>query len=276
VILEQFLVFVVAIFIGIISSMVGIGGGALMVPIMVLLLGIEPHQAVGTSLHVIILTATSSTIAYYMQRRIDFKTGLLMPLMTIPGSVLGAYTTKFISPKGLVGVFGAFLMFIALKMISSREKASKGVERNRYETKNEEEESIRILTDRDGNVFKYKPRLKLGLLLGLVAGFASGFLGIGGGALVVPILNLVVGIPIHIAVATSMFIMIFSSTFGATTHLLMGNVIPEYVVLLGIGVILGAQTGARIAKKLKASKLRMAFALVLMFIGLRMLLKALG
>ncbi len=275
-ILEQFLVFVVAIFIGIISSMVGIGGGALMVPIMVLLLGIEPHQAVGTSLHVIILTATSSTIAYYMQRRIDFKTGLLMPLMTIPGSVLGAYTTKFISPKGLVGVFGAFLMFIALKMISSREKASKGVERNRYETKNEEEESIRILTDRDGNVFKYKPRLKLGLLLGLVAGFASGFLGIGGGALVVPILNLVVGIPIHIAVATSMFIMIFSSTFGATTHLLMGNVIPEYVVLLGIGVILGAQTGARIAKKLKASKLRMAFALVLMFIGLRMLLKALG
>jgi hypothetical protein len=268
-------VFVVAIFIGIIAAMVGIGGGALMVPIMILLLGVEPHQAVGTSLHVIILTATSSTIAYYMQRRIDFKVGLLMPLMTIPGSVIGAYTTKFISPKGLVGVFGLFLILIAIKMITSkREMRSEGEKTDQKLVS--ERVATRTLIDRDGTVFRYRPRLKVGLLLGFLAGFASGFLGIGGGALMVPILNLVVGMPIHLSVATSMFIMIFSATFGATTHFLMGNLVPEYVVLLGAGVILGAQTGARIAKRLKASKLRTAFAVVLIFTGLRMLLKSLG
>ena len=274
----QFLVFIVAIFIGIIAAMVGIGGGALMVPIMILLLGVEPHQAVGTSLHVIILTATSSTIAYYIQRRIDFKVGVLMPLVTIPGSVLGAYTTKFISPKGIVGVFGAFLILIALKMLTSRERRKSENEEGSAlsEDLNKGGESTRTLIDRDGKVFTYRPKLKVGLLLGFSAGFASGFLGIGGGALMVPILNLVVGLPIHLAVATSMFIMVFSASFGATTHFLMGNLVPEYVVLLGAGVILGAQIGARTAKRLKASKLRKAFAVVLIFTGLRMLLKALG
>ena len=274
----QFLVFIVAIFIGIIAAMVGIGGGALMVPIMILLLGVEPHQAVGTSLHVIILTATSSTIAYYIQRRIDFKVGVLMPLVTIPGSVLGAYTTKFISPKGIVGIFGAFLILIALKMLTSRERRKSENEEGSAlsEDLNKGGESTRTLIDRDGKVFTYRPKLKVGLLLGFSAGFASGFLGIGGGALMVPILNLVVGLPIHLAVATSMFIMVFSASFGATTHFLMGNLVPEYVVLLGAGVILGAQIGARTAKRLKASKLRKAFAVVLIFTGLRMLLKALG
>ncbi|RLG53587.1 MAG: sulfite exporter TauE/SafE family protein [Thermoproteota archaeon] len=274
----QFLVFIVAIFIGIIAAMVGIGGGALMVPVMILLLGVEPHQAVGTSLHVIILTATSSTIAYYIQRRIDFKVGVLMPLVTIPGSVLGAYTTKFISPKGIVGVFGAFLILIALKMLTSRERRKSENEEGSAlsEDLNKGGESTRTLIDRDGKVFTYRPKLKVGLLLGFSAGFASGFLGIGGGALMVPILNLVVGLPIHLAVATSMFIMVFSASFGATTHFLMGNLVPEYVVLLGAGVILGAQIGARTAKRLKASKLRKAFAVVLIFTGLRMLLKALG
>jgi len=275
-VVAQFLVFIVAIFIGIIAAMVGIGGGALMVPIMILLLDVEPHQAVGTSLHVIILTATSSTIAYYIQRRIDFKVGLLMPLVTIPGSVLGAYTTEFISPKGIVGVFGAFLILIAFKMLISRERGkNEGVEKKVHEDP-KSGESLRTLIDRDGKVFTYRPKLKEGLLLGFSAGFASGFLGIGGGALMVPILNLVVGLPIHLAVATSMFIMVFSASFGATTHFLMGNLVPEYVVLLGAGVILGAQLGARTAKKLKASKLRKAFAIVLIFTGLRMLLKALS
>jgi len=274
VVLTQILVFVVAIFIGIIAAMVGIGGGALMVPIMILLLGVEPHQAVGTSLHVIILTATSSAIAYYMQKRIDFKVGLLMPLMTIPGSVIGAYTTKFISPKGLVGVFGLFLILIAIKMITSKREMRSGGKKTSQIVG--EGIATRTLIDRDGTVFTYRPRLEVGLLLGFLAGFASGFLGIGGGALMVPILNLVVGMPIHLSVATSMFIMIFSATFGATTHFLMGNLVPEYVVLLGAGVILGAQTGARIAKRLKASKLKTAFAVVLIFTGLRMLLKALG
>lgn len=199
-----------------------------------------------------------------------------MPLMTIPGSVLGAYTTKFISSGGLVGIFGAFLMLVAVRMIASRERSTEEVKEDRYEEKGENQETVRVLIDREGNVFKYKPKLKVGLLLGLIAGFASGFLGIGGGALVVPILNLIVGLPIHIAVATSMFIMIFSASFGATTHLLMGNVIPTYVALLGAGVIIGAQTGARIAKRLKASKLRTAFGIVLLLMGIRMLVKGLG
>jgi len=112
-------------------------------------------------------------------------------------------------------------------------------------------------------------------LISVLIGVLAAKLGIGGGSLMVPILNLGVGLPLHIAVATSKFIIVFTALFGAATHLRLGHVIPEYLALLGVGTVVGAQIGARIARRLKPSWLRKIFSIVLTLMGLRMVLRAL-
>ena len=259
-----------ALLIGIVSAMTGIGGGSLMVPLMVLLLDIPAHEAVGTSLTTIILTAISSSLAYSRQRRIDYKVAALMTIGTVPGSVVGAYITKYISPGGLIGLFGGFLLIVAIRMIYSGARGGRAPRRRPVRAGSWH----RKIVDSSGEVFEYNANARLGAPLATSGGLVSGFLGVGGGVLMVPILTLVVGLPIHLAVAASMFIMIFTSSFGATTHILLGNVLPLYVVLLGIGITIGAQVGARIAKRIRPTFLKMTFGFVVAFAGLRMVLKA--
>ena len=92
--------------------------------------------------------------------------------------------------------------------------------------------------DARGTIFEYDADLYMGLALLFLGGFASGFLGIGGGFIVVPILAVVMGLPMHIAVATSMLTMIFTSISGASTHIMLGNVIIAYAIPLVLGIVL--------------------------------------
>lgn len=263
---------VAAFLIGIVSAMTGLGGGSLMVPMMVILSGLTAHKAVGTSLCVIVFTALSSTLAYSRQGRVDYKLGAAMALGTVPGGIVGAYATKFVSPGRLGLIFGIFLVLVGLRMILSRvrrEGERKSARASGSRSWN------RRLVDSEGEVFEYEANVKIGAPLAFTGGFVSGFLGVGGGVLMVPILNLIVGLPIHLAVAASMFIMIFTSSFGASMHILLGNVVPTYVVLLASGIVLGAQAGAYLAKRAKPKYLRAAFGAVAIFAGLRMILKSL-
>jgi hypothetical protein len=135
---------------------------------------------------------------------------------------------------------------------------------------------VRRLQDSDGKEFEYFADLKRGMPISFFAGFFSGLLGIGGGTLMVPILHFVLCFPIHLAVATSAFTMIFTSISGVTTHLVLGNVRFDYALLLSVGVILGAQIGAYAAKRTSSKNLRRIFGVVLVVISLRMILKFLG
>jgi hypothetical protein len=111
-----------------------------------------------------------------------------------------------------------------------------------------------------------------GLILSFVAGVVSGLFGIGGGAVMVPVLMMVVGLPMHIAVAVSAFIMVFTSISGALTHLTLGNVITEYALYLSLGIVCGTQIGAAMARRLSTSMLQRVFAASLVVVGLRMIL----
>jgi len=252
-----------AFLVGIVSSMIGVGGGFLIVPILVLIYAISTHLAVGTSVVMIIFAALSSAFAYARQRRIDYSLGVILATGSIPSAALGAYATSFISPEGLASLFGVFLIIVAVRMLVAPDsgKAKRGSRIWGW---------VRMIKDAQGQVFDYEANMVPGMALSLLAGFASGFFGVGGGAVMVPVMVLVMTMPMHIAVATSMFIMIFTSVSAATTHIVLGNVLADSAIALGVGIVFGTQVGAFAARRLKARSLQRVFAVFLLVIGARM------
>ncbi|MEM2926111.1 MAG: sulfite exporter TauE/SafE family protein [Candidatus Bathyarchaeia archaeon] len=252
--------------IGILSSMMGVGGGFLAVPALVILFSVPFQQAAGTSLLMIVFTAISSTFAYFRQKRIDPGLGILLALGSVPGSSIGAYTTEFFGGKELSAAFGIFIALASLRMILNPRNPSS-------EARVLSERWRRRLVDATKKTFEYNANPLSCLGLGFFGGFASGLFGVGGGIVMVPAMRLLLGVPMHIAVATSMFTMIFTSIFGVLTHLYLGNVIPHYALLLALGVIMGAQIGALIAKQLKERRLQMFFGVLMIFVGIRMVME---
>jgi len=101
-----------AFFVGTVAALVGVGGGVFIVPLLSLVFGFSVHEAVGTSLTMIVFTSLASTLGYSRQRRIDYKIGLILAFTSIPGAFLGAYLTSFISTRMLGLIFGLFLILL--------------------------------------------------------------------------------------------------------------------------------------------------------------------
>ena len=264
---DMILLPIVAFFIGIIASMVGVGGGVFIVPFLTQVFDFNPVEAVGTSLAIIIFTSLSSTVGYSRQKRIDYKIGSILTVATIPGSIAGAYTATIIEPRLLGLVFGFFLLFVACQMMFRLPFLRP------LPAKTEKSWHRKIL-DFYGTIFEYDANVRLSFPLSFFGGFFSGLLGIGGGALMVPTMNLVANFPIHVAVATSMFTMIFTTISGVATHFLSGtNIHLDYVVFLALGVIFGAQVGTYLSKRASVKNLKRIFGVVLLLISVNMILK---
>jgi uncharacterized membrane protein YfcA len=268
---------ILGLVVGIVAAMLGIGGGVFVVPILQLLLGFDPILAAGTSLAMIVFKALSSTSSYARQKRIDYKVGLLLVTLTIPGAFVGAYLADAAAVAGarnaLRLIFALFLFYVASRMISSYRFGNLNLLRNGPKW-------TRKLTDSDEQIFTYSVDLGVGVVLSFFAGLAAGLLGIGGGALMVPILHFGLSLPMHLAIATSVFIMVFTSISGVASRVYFESVGTvqhinwTYSLLLSIGVIVGAQIGAHASKRVSALNLRRIFGFVLMVIGLSMVAKA--
>jgi len=252
--------------IGTVASMTGIGGGVFIVPLLTLLYNFYPAYAVGTSLTTIIFTSLASTANYSRQKRIYYKTGLILAITTVPGALLGAYLTSIISSRLLGLIFGVFLLFVAFRMMvnlgSSRSKPSLA-----------EKDTHFTLVSSEKELFESGAKILHGVALSFFGGLASGLLGIGGGVLIVPIMNLTMAMSMHIAVATSMFTMVFTSISGVIQHFSLGNIRFEYALPLALGTIFGAQLGAYTSKRLSSKNLQRVFGMVLIVVSIQMILK---
>lgn len=264
---KSLVISIIAFGIGILAAMLGIGGGVLMVPILNQGFQLDMHSATGTSLVVIIFTAFSSSTVYYRQKRIHYRLGVIYAAVTIPGAITGAIISAQLSQSTLQILFGIVMMPVALRMILSPKKRRTSSDENQQTGPSEVTELLPSLTPQQ---YSY------GLFLGFLAGMASGLLGIGGGAVAVPTLTLVIGLPMHVAVATSSFVMIFTSIAGVTIKIWDKDVAWAYVPWMILGVILGTQVGARIAKRIRGDQLQQIFGFVLLAVLLRMTLVGLG
>ena len=243
-----------AFIVGIVSSALGVGGGFITTPSLILI-GIEETFAIGTVLFMIIFTAISSTIAYARQPgTIEYRTGLLIAVMTVIGALLGSIASSILAseaPQIFRILFGVCLLPIALKMIFFPKRKIGAHE------KSENIEHDDIIW------YGFERRELRSALFGLIAGFASGLLGIGGGVVMVPILVHVGKLSMHKAVATSMFIMIATSIAGAAVKITLGQIYPDLAIFLILGIIIGAQIGPILAKKINTILLQQIFGFVM-------------
>jgi hypothetical protein len=275
------IILLVAVATGILSATVGVGGGFIMVSYMVAVMGYSSQQAVGTSAFVIIFSALSASVAYFRQKRIDYKIGILATFLSVPGAIVGGYATKLIPSQQLAILFSIALFVVGMRMILFPRERSKdigprdkkeGPAGEQRESKNPQKDRPRhrwkrCIVDAAGHKFTYESNIIPSLPFFLFAGILSGLFGIGGGIVIVPALEVVAGFPMHLAVATSMFTMIFTSISSATTHLYLGHVLFDYAVFFIIGIIAGAQGGARMAKKMRGSAIERLFGVTMLMIG---------
>jgi uncharacterized membrane protein YfcA len=264
---------VIGVGVGSFGTLVGAGGGFLLVPLLALLEPAMPPQSVtAVSLAVVAMNATSGAIAYYRQRRIDFHSGIPFAFATLPGSVAGVILTRFVSRTLFDGIFAALLIALAVFVFLSHEdeptSAPEGGGWGRV---------LRQLTDASGVDYHYRVNLPLGIGISLLVGLASSFLGIGGGVIHVPALVGVLDFPPHIATATSHFVLAIMATTGTVTHIASGDLDGLYgqTALLGIGAILGAQVGARLSTRVHGVVIVRLLALALLSVGIRLGLQAL-
>ena len=246
-----------------VAVMIGVGGGVFVVPLLTLAYGFIPAHAVGTSLLVIIFGGFSATIGYSRHKLVFFKTGLLLAIATVPGSIVGAYLTSVLSGAVLGLVFGAFLIAVAIRMILSN---------NLLRPKKPGAADSKVIWS-EPDVLANRRRFLAAFGLCFFGGLVSALLGIGGGLVFVPILSLVLLLPIHVVVATSMFTMVFTSFAGVVQHWTLGNVNLEYGLLIAVGAVVGAQVGSWVCKRVSGEKLQVIFALALILLSIQMILK---
>lgn len=270
---------VVGVFFGIIAVVVGIGGGLMYVPYLDFVINIGTTATI-TSTFVILFTSISGGIKYHSQNRIDKRTALIYLILAIPSSILGRIFKEYVIGDNVTLMRGLFAILIGFTAVFNLYKIYRG--RNKVEEIEPEKEKKgwtehrRIETD-DGTIFEYDVKLGVGSLFALLGGFLAGLLGVGGGIIFVPVLTSISGVPIHIAAATSTFMIVFVTITVLLTYAIVGGnlmVVLQWGIPLSIGAVIGARFGAAKARKIESKNLLSAFWVVALLASIRMALGA--
>lgn len=258
--------------VGAVGTLIGAGGGFVLVPILLLLYPERsPELITSMSLAVVYFNAFSGTCAYARMKRIDYKSGLVFAVATVPGAVLGALTTHVIPRRVFDGVFGGLLLALAAFLLLQRHRESLGCD-----VPPANGHTVRTVVDANGSSYTFSFNLLGGIVLSLVVGYLSSALGVGGGVIHVPVFIRLLHFPAHIATATSHFILTFTSLAGTVVHIADGvfSKGATATLCLAIGALMGAQLGAWISGRLRGVWIVRGLAIALASVGTRILIAA--
>jgi uncharacterized membrane protein YfcA len=232
---------------GVFGGIAGVGGGAVMIPMMVGILKLSHHRASGTSLVTLVFTGIAGTVAYAAQGYVDFFAALLLAATAIFSARAGARFSHSLPEANLRRFYGAFLIFISLSMV------------------------LKPWLPHVSSPLTGWAKVLVLLAAGICTGFQSGIMGGGGGAVSIPAMVLLAGFSQHAAQGTSLLVMVPAGATAAWTYWRRGNV--DMGLLKGMipGILIGTFAGAAIAGYLPDANLRYIFALMLFWIGIRYL-----
>lgn len=257
--------------VGTIGALIGVGGGFILVPIlMVLYPGFDPVAITSISLAMVLMNGLSALIGYLRLHRVDIRSGVIFSLTAIPTSAVGTWVVSFVSRQAFSGIFGTLLILISVYL---------GIKKKTDDYSQAPFASVgtaHVLTDALGQTWHYHSNVPIGLTAGLLVGFFSGFSGIGGGILLVPILTQLMGFPMQIATATSVFMLVLMTLASNVMRGLDGALLIylPYILPLSIGAIIGAQLGVRLARKAKTRHIVWILAGCMLLVGIRTLISA--
>lgn len=269
------IVLCVSIGAGLLGSLLGLGGGLILIPVLTLVLKVDIRYAVGASIVSVIATSSGAAAAYVRDGLANMRVAMFLELATVAGAVTGAMLAGAVSGRALYFLFGAVMAYSALAMLRKL----------REDGRPREEPPPDALADRLGLHGSYydvstggevtyrvhRPLMGLGLMY--LAGTVSGLLGIGSGALKVPAMDLAMGLPIKVSTATSNFMIGVTAAASAGIYFARGDIDPFIAGPVCVGVTLGAFAGSRYLTKLKSGSLRMLFVAVLLWVSYEMLSK---
>jgi uncharacterized protein len=230
---------------GVFGGLIGVGGGVIMIPLMVGVLKLDQHTAHGTSLVVLIFTGISGAIAYGMNGSLDITASLLLAAAAVVTARAGARFANSLPEWKLKQFFGAFLIFVSILLLSKPYLPP-------------------IHAAETGFL-----KIAVLLLTGIFTGFLSGMMGVGGGTIMVPVMVLLAGFTQHTAQGSSLLAMVPIGFAGAYTHWRLGNVRTGLLLGLIPGIFAGTYLGGTLAHALSDSILRLIFAAVLIWTGVR-------
>ncbi len=251
--------------IGTYGSMVGVGGGFLIVPVL-LFIGAPARIAAGTSLAVVLANSASSTVSYLRQKRVDIRSALIFSAAGIPGALLGAYADQHVPHRVFTILYGLLLAAIALRAFLARDApAPTPAAATQSDAPPSAASHSRDFIDAMGVRHQYGFNIWTAIGVSAVTGFLASMFGIGGGVVQVPVMVYLFGFPTHIAVATSQLVIAITAAFGTASHAYYGDILLVPAIFLSIGAIAGAQVGARLASRMRAAPLMRWFSLAIAF-----------
>jgi uncharacterized membrane protein YfcA len=288
---------------GVFGSLLGLGGGTLLVPLLTLGFGLPLRDAVGVSLVAVIVTSSASASVFLQRHAANLRLGMTLELFTAVGAIAGGVIAFAVDQRLLAGLFALLLAYVSLSMLfrGGSEAAPAGAapagaapagttpaEGDR-DAKGDRDaarggdadaageprrgwagELIARLSGRDYRI----RRLGIGFIGSLGAGVVSALLGIGGGLIKVPVMHLAMGVPLRVATATSNLMMGITASASAVIYLLRGGIDPYIAGPTAIGVFLGASLGSRVVHRIDLRILRLLFTVVLLYTAFQMLRRA--
>ena len=237
--------------IGTFGTIIGAGGGFILLPVLLILYPDEPPEVVtGISLAVSFCNALSGTIAYARQKRINYRAAILFSLTSVPGAILGASLTGLFNRPLFQTAFGVILLASAIFLIV------------KPEAKNQQKTDVISFN------------LPLGLALSFAIGVVSGLFGIGGGIMHVPMMTQILSFPVHMATATSHFVVTISTISADASRIVDGTLAPfaGLIISLSLGAVIGAQIGAILSRKFSSKLITRLLAGGLALMSIRLFL----
>ena len=234
---------------GLLGSIIGLGGGIIIVPVLTFF-GFSPALAASNSIFAVFSNAIASSISYAKQRRIEYSIGLKLGLLSIPGTIVGAYVSSEITPSIFKILFALILISASVYIFSKRK-----IEPKNY------------------NLSKQIMILAIGA--SFFAGIISGLFGVGGGIIFVPLMVVVMGLSMKNAAPTSQFILLFASGSALVTHTLLGH--PDFyqALLLAIGAFVGGLVGAKLSLEIKENSLKILISIVMIGAAVKLFIDSL-
>lgn len=239
--------FLIGLIAGIFGGLVGLGGGVIMIPLMVGFLKLGQHKAHGTSLVALVFTGISGAITYALKGSVDYMAAALLAVTAIVTARSGAHYAHALPEWKLKRAFGSFLIFVSVLLLLKP-----------------------YLSHVMGSAAGWGRAVVL-LLTGVFSGFLSGMMGVGGGTIMVPAMVLLAGFGQHTAQGSSLLAMVPAGAVGAMTHRRLGNVDTSLLTGLIPGILIGTYLGGSLAHELPDETLRIIFAAVLVWTGVRYL-----
>jgi len=214
--------FVTGLLAGLFGGILGIGGGAIMIPLMVGIMKMGQHQAHGTSLAAMVFIGLAGAVTYGMNGSVDIKASVIIATAAVGMAFVGARYAHSLPEWSLKRSFGIFLILVVVLLFLKPYIAVSA-----YFTAGWKE--VFVL-----------------LAVGLVTGFLSGMMGVGGGAIMIPAMVIFVGLDQHTAQGSSLLTMVPTGIIGAWTHFHLGNVRTNLLAAMIAGVMIGAYLGGNI------------------------------